>query len=472
VAGKENKDGKKRHGRIALLLTSYQKKWPSRILAAYAGFVVTAIVLVYLVIFFFRPADFFDGFLKRRIIMALEEAYPSYAIQIAGLHYRILENRIECESIILKKIDSSILCNINRLSVSGIGRVQLLLGTGVFPDNIVSSYTEAEGLVLIFPQSQYELCCERLRVSVPDSEIVIETLELHPSAGDEQFFAESKFSKTRYRLVIPHCSVLGSACLRMFEGEIHCARTAQIQNAFLDVLINKDKPPSIDSLPPLKAIKLLSSIVNAVQLDSLNIKNGRLKYSERFSVGSKPAVLTCDSMQILTEVSSGRMSLGDTVVIRAQGKCMQAGTMSVFMMIPVASPELSFRYGGFLSEMNLSRFNPFVEISEHKRIKTGILHRAEFDITVTAGTATGTARVEYKDLSIAAFDDRTGSENGIGNTVISFLSNNVKLRTTNMPDKSGSMKIGEVKYKRKGDEAFLKFAWFALRSGISDIVGF
>ena len=137
-----------------------------------------------------------------------------------------------------------------------------------------------------------------------------------------------------------------------------------------------------------------------------------------------------------------------------------------------ASPDLSFRYSGVLSGMNLSKLNSFLEIAENKRLKTGILHAAAFDIDVTAGRASGTASAVYEDLKIVATDDRTRSEKGVGNTVISFFANNIKLRTTNMPDKSGSMKIGEVKYNRKPDEEFLQFSWFALRSGISDVVGF
>lgn len=453
-------------------LKSYHGKLSSLRITAYAGLAVGAVILVCASIFFFSPDIFLDGFLNGRITGALKEAYPAYSIHIARLNYSILENRLECDSVTLRKIDSTFLCTIARFSVSGIARIRLLWGKGVFPDNLVSSDLDAEDIVLTFPRSQYELRCGRLNVSVPDSEIVIETLELHPLADDEQFFAIRKFRRTRFRLLIPHCSVMGSACLGMFNGKIHCARTAQIQNINLDVLINKDKPSAADSLHPVKPNKLLSSIMKIIRLDSLNIMNGRLNYSERFVAGSKPARLTWDSIQVTAERPSNRIDHSDTMVIRAQGKFMQAGTMNVFIVIPVASPEFTFRYSGFLSKMNLSKFNPFIEISEHKRIKTGILHSAAFDINVTAGRASGMVRAVYKDLSIAAFDDRTGSENGLGNTFVSFLSNNIKLRTTNMPDKSGSMKIGEVKYKRKSDEAFLKFAWFALRSGINDVVGF
>ncbi len=443
-------------------------RWPPGKITVYTSLILLACALV----FFFLTDTYLDGFLKDRITSALEETYPAYSIRIAGLHYRMWENRLECDSVALMKIDSTFSCSVARLSVSGIGRVQLLWGGGVAPDNLVSSDMDAEDIVLTFPRSQYELRCERLRVSVPDSEIVVDALEFHPLADDEQFFAGSKFRRTRYRLVIPQCSVMGSACLGMLEGKIHCGRTAQIQNPFLDILINKDKPFAMDSLRPLMPNELLSSIAKTIQLDSLNIMNGRLMYGERFVLGSKPALLMFDSMQVLAEGSSNSMYHGDTVVIRAGGKFMQTGTMNVFMSIPVASPEFTFQYSGSLSGMGLSTLNPFLEVAENMRLKTGILHSAAFDIDVIAGSASGIARIVYEDLKIVAIEDRTGSESGVGNIIVSFISNNIKLRTTNMPDKSGSMKIGDVKYKKKSDEAFMEFAWFALRSGIGDVVGF
>ena len=443
------------------------KKSPGKI-TIYASVIVLACALV----FFFLPNVYLDRFLKGRITRALDEAYPAYSIHISGLHYRILENHLECDSVALMKIDSTVSCSVARFSVSGIGRIQLLWGGGVSPDNLVSSDASAENVVLTFPRSQYELRCARVRVSVPDSEIVVDTMELHPLADDEQFFAGSTFRKTRFRLVIPHCSVMGMACLGILEGKIQCARTAQIQNAYLDLLINKDKPSAVDSLLPRMPNALLSSIMKTIQLDSLMIMNGRLMYGERFAAGSKPALLTFDSMQILAEVASSRRYHGDTLVIRAAGILMQVSRMNVLMTIPFSSPDFSFRYSGSLSGMNLSGFNPFIEISEHKRLKTGILQSAAFDIDVTAGRASGNLRAVYKDLKIVAIEDSTGSESGVGNTIVSFISNNIKLRTTNMPDKSGSMKIGEVKYTRKSNETFLEFAWFAVRTGISDVVGF
>jgi hypothetical protein len=151
---------------------------------------------------------------------------------------------------------------------------------------------------------------------------------------------------------------------------------------------------------------------------------------------------------------------------------MKVGTMNVLMSIPVASRELSFHYSGSLSRMDLSVLNAFLETAEQTRIKGGILQAATFEIDVTSGRASGNVRAVYSDLALAAINRHTGSENGFSDRIASSVAKTFKIRGTNFPDKSGSLKIGEVKYTRKREEFFLEFTWFALRSGVRDVVGF
>lgn len=151
---------------------------------------------------------------------------------------------------------------------------------------------------------------------------------------------------------------------------------------------------------------------------------------------------------------------------------MSSGQMTVKMSIPTTAPDLSFQCSGSLSAMNLNELNQFLEVAEHASIKSGILQEAAFDIDVAAGHASGNLRGVYEDLCIVLLDKRTGSDSGIANQVVSFVANNVKLRGTNMPDETGNIKIGEVNYTRKPRETFTKFVWFALRSGVGDVVGF
>jgi hypothetical protein len=144
--------------------------------------------------------------------------------------------------------------------------------------------------------------------------------------------------------------------------------------------------------------------------------------------------------------------------------------LKVVMSIPITPPSFALHYSGSLSAMDLTRLDAFLDIAEHTRIKSGTVKEAAFEIDVAAGQARGRVRAIYGNLEIAVLDKQSGTEKGLNNRVASFLANLLKIRSSNAPDASGSMKEGEVNYMRKPDEEFLQFAWFALRAGVLDII--
>jgi hypothetical protein len=449
-----------------------RSKLSPRKVAVYAGLAAGAVVLICALVFLFFPGTYIDGYLKNQIIKGFTKAYPAYSIRIAGVHYNIWENRIGCDSIALTSIDSTFSCSIGKFSVSGIGWVQVLWQGDIVSKGLNGSVAEAKKVVLNFRHSQYELRCARLRVSVPDSEILVEALELHPLVEDDKFFTDSKFRRTRFQIVLPQCRITGVDCLGLLQGKTYRARAVKIDNASFDILVDMDTPYNKNSSRPLMLNEGLLSINKMTQVDSLNIMNGQLKYAERYIIGSPPAEVTFDSIQMSAEGITNHAAPGAPAVIHAQGNFMKTSTMKILMVIPVASPEISFRYSGSLDVMDVTRLNSFLEVGEDLRIKSGILQNAIFDINVTEGRASGTLRVMYKDLAIAFRNSRTGSERGTSNRITSYIANAMKIRGTNMPDKSGSIKIGAVKYTRKPDDTFLQLLWFSLRSGVGDVVGF
>ncbi len=146
--------------------------------------------------------------------------------RIAEVHYNVFKNRIEGDSVALMARNSTFSCDIATLSMRGIDRIHVLREGGVAPNSFTGSAVNAQRIVLTF--GQYVLRCRQLRASVPDSSIVVEALELHPFAGGKQFFAESKFRSTRYRLVIPQCRGMGADFLGLLQGKIYRLRSAQI----------------------------------------------------------------------------------------------------------------------------------------------------------------------------------------------------------------------------------------------------
>jgi hypothetical protein len=388
------------------------------------------------------------------------------------MHFDILENRIVCDTVMLRRNDSSFSCRVAAVSVRGIDWLGLLRGKSSNLRSLAGTVAEAGEIDMAFQSSGYGIRCGPLRVSVPDSEIVAEGLEIHPLMNDEQFLGGSRFRKTLFGMDARHCRLAGLACVDVLQGNNLHARSMEFRDVSLDVLINKDKPPPVEARAPRMPNEIFSSLKDTVGLDTLIMSGGRLAYAERFVIGQKPALLTFDDMQVLVTGIASHAGAAPGASIHARGIFMGSGTVSLAMTIPLSIGRFSYRYSGSLSGMNLINLNPWLEPSDQTRVKSGTLGSASFDIDVNAGSATGRVRAAYRDLVIAAISSRTGSENGLVDRFTSWVAKNVKIRTTNALNKSGAMKIGTVKYARKKSDPFFGFTWFALRSGVGDLVGF
>jgi hypothetical protein len=323
--------------------------------------------------------------------------------------------------------------------------------------------------VLKLPQSQYELRCERLSVSAADSKLSAESLSIAPLVGDEDFFRGSKFRRTRISIAAPKISVTGLGCLDLLLRKKYSASSVDIHGAVLDLLVNKDVPDSRDTTGPLMLNEILSSMQPTVKVDKVTMVNGRLTYGERFAPGAKPGQVTFDSMQVLAEGITNHDRSGTPLIIQAQARFAGAGTMKLVITIPVVSRDLSFKYSGSLTGMELSPLNSFLEISDHMRIKSGVLQEATYEVNVVSGLASGTMRGVYTNLTLASISKKTGSEKGIIDRITSFIGNKFTIRQNNV---EGSMKIGRINYARVPDDPFFQYMWFAIRVGVRDVVGF
>jgi len=557
----------------------------------------------------FIPETYINNYIKGRIIKEFKSSNPGYLIMITDLNINILKKSIELGTVIIDSHDSAFSCSIDRSSLKGISLWQIIWKGGLTNDALANSVVDAQEIILKFRKQQYEARCRKIIISLHDSVIVSNDLEIHPLVDDNKFFENSEFRRTRFRMILPQLEIRGLAFLKLLEGKlchssfikfrdasfdvlvdiykpaeqdttknliandmIHSLKTKinvdsiissnlyvkyseinsessepafgyefkskntnlsikdsdlfadnidihpsmddnhffaeskfrktkfqvflpqlkisgidykslflgwkyqahiiQIKEASLDILVSMYKPNKRDTAKTLMPNELFSSIKEVINLDSLSMINSEIKYCESYTAHSKPAVITFNNMNINAIGITNYRNNGDTVVIYANSSFMNTGLMNGILYVPLTSQKFSMHYLGSLSRMDLKKLNSFIEIAEHKRIKSGTVQTANFDIQVKDGHSKGYVRAVYKDFSLALLDSRTGSEKGIMNRIKSFIANAFKLHGTNEKDNSGILKLGKVQWTRKQDDNFTSFAWFSLRSGIANIVGF
>ena len=437
---------------------------------SFAGLIIIFIIFSLILLLF--PQTYINKYIKNKIITGFAKSYPAYSLQIVDVDYNYFINRIKCNSVSLTKRDSSFSFTAGTLSLSGISWFKLFNENNIPASAFSGAATDAGSINIKFKHSQYQLNCSGLHCSVQDSEIVIDSADYEPVTSDDQFFAGTKFRTTRYRVLIPEIILNGVNWQGLFNGNIFQARYIKTKNAYLNVFINMDKPIDQTAPFPLMPAEALFSVKDSLQVDSMKIVNSRLDYNESYIVGVKPAALTFDQMQGTLYGIANHAAVNDNLIIYAQGNFMKTCLMKVSLSIPLESPQFSFSYKGSVSKMDLNNLNSFLETAEQRRIKSGVLQGATYHIDVNSGDATGYVRLEYNDLSVVTINRKTGSEKGIVDRISSFIAKTFKIRVNNLPDNSGSVKIGVVKYKHNPGEPFIQFIWLALRSGIGNIVGF
>jgi hypothetical protein len=195
-----------------------------------------------------------------------------------------------------------------------------------------------------------------------------------------------------------------------------------------------------------------------------------LKYYECYALNAVPGLVTIDKINASVSGIANHTANSDTTIVRGEGLLMNSCKMKLLMAIPLTSTDFSLQYSGSFGTLDVTQLNAFFEPAEQLRFKSGTLQQATFDIRVNAGHATGGLRAVYRDLSIAAINRTTGSERGLFDRISSLFGKLFIVHGTNKPVKGELMKIGKIEYTRNPDDSFTRFVWFALRSGICDVV--
>jgi hypothetical protein len=441
-----------------------RNKLTLRRLAACAGAFLGMLVLAMIVF----GSAILNGYGKRAAERAFAEAHPGFVLRIGKLDYSVGANRLVARFVTLSASNTTL--KVDRISLWGVRWSRLIWGTATLPDVLAKARIGVTNMDLEFPQAHYGIRCAWLSASVPDSELIAQGAELRTLVGDAEFFAAHDYRTARFHLVAPECRVLGLSFGELFEGKSYRARSVHISGPSFEALVNCDKPVKPFMKSPLMVHEALAAIRQPLQIGTLTITNGSLKYGEQFVAGADPGVLTISGVSLSAEGIANRGEVSAAIVLRAQGNLMDTGMGKLLMTIPITPADFSLHYSGSLSAMDLSCLNPFLALDQHTRITSGNAQEATFEIDVIAGQARGHVRAIYRNLEIAVLDKRTDTEKGFDNRVASFLANALKIRSSNIPDASGLMKEGEVKYTRRPDDEFQQFAWFALRTGILDVI--
>lgn len=314
--------------------------------------------------------------------------------------------------------------------------------------------------------------CGYFRMSIGDSSLLIREARLLPVLDVDDYFKADPYRRTRLTLQVQELRGIGISYLALIKGEAYRARSIDCHKPVLGIQVSvfkKNKKPTPKSLMPNEMMQKITSVVH---IDSIHASDGMIMYEEHYKARSKPAYIAFHRVNVAINSLTNDRHNGDTADVHFNAEFMDGGTIRMNMQLPITARDFSASITGSLGAMKLPKLNTFLEVAENVSIKSGDCQSASVKFNITKGKAIGSIRVLYSNFSLAFLDKKSKSSKGIFNILKSFIANTFTFKSSNKKDSDGIIKLGKITYTRKPTDTFVQVAWFSVRKGIADLIGF
>lgn len=408
-----------------------------------------------------------DKYLKRKIIASVQNAHPIYTLSIDTLRYNMFHGRFDCSGVTMSAADSSVVCDVEALSIDGVGIISLILGNPLSRENAGGIFVDARDLHTVYADARYELRINQVTASGPDATIEVDSLSWRPTLEDSLFFASPQSQQSRYRLSLPRIAVSGIDAGGIATGERLIASAIVLESPELDILLNRDVESTPDTSVRRGPQEGLAALEQELRIDSVRVRSGTLRYAEKIDWYSDAGVLTFDRVEARALKIMSRPDSADTMLLSAAAMFMNAGEMAAELAVPLQSAGYTLHANGSIGAMDLTQLNGYLEAAELKRVKAGDLYSASFDFNAHSGTASGTFHAVYDNLDVQHLEGRN-----VVRELAIYMFHKFKLRKHNVADHGKEPEVGVVAYSRKPTDRFIRFIWLSIRSGLGDLLGF
>ena len=329
-----------------------------------------------------------------------------------------------------------------------------------------------DGYRRVFSDSLYAVTADTAHASTRDSSLAVAAVRVGPTLPDRTFVQRVGHRTDRYDSAARRIVLRGVDYRRFIEEQAVHVEAARIHSLVVDVYRNNHLPPDPTGKPPPMPHEAFQSIPQRVDIDTMQVFGGRIRYTELPEDATEPGQIAFEALSATVRNvtnNPSQMTPSTPAVVEATTQVAGAGRLHATIRVPLLARHLNLSYRGRLGPMDARAFNDtFVHLAG-VRVESGRVDSLRFDATVRHGVATGTMRGAYQNLEVETLDPATG-DRGLRKRIETFALNRVALSSQNTR-RDGGLRTGSIQHTHQEDDAFFKFLWLSVRSGLFALVG-
>lgn len=306
-----------------------------------------------------------------------------------------------------------------------------------------------------------------------DNRLQLKDVSLIPRYGNFEYHRMVGYQTDVARVRIPEIVFHGLNVEKLMGEQVIEAGSVRFIDADVNVFRDKRFLFQPDVVKPMPQELMMASGFK-VDVDSVIIQNAAVLYREFPDKGLIPGELRFQELNaLLTPFYLRKAADGYPVassVLQAQALINGVAPVSLegrlFFEAPYAM-ELVAEVG----EFDLALLNPIVETNAFVKVLDGVVRGGRWEFTLDNEVARGNMALRYNDLKLVLLDERTLDRGRGRKNVLTFVINNLAVRSNNPRKFFNRMVCSPIYLKRDKSRFVFNYLWKSTLTGLQGSVG-
>ena len=219
--------------------------------------------------------------------------------------------------------------------------------------------------------------------------------------------------------------------------------------------------------------KMLKQLENKIYIGNVNLESGFVSYKELASEADTAGVMVVSDIFVRAENITNYNSLlqkNPIMTLESGGMIMETGPFKTALAFHMLSNENKVEITGNIDSLDLVRLNKLTSYTTNLAIRSGELHKMDWEITADEEKAEGILTISYEDLKIKISESNEADTSGLFRGIGSYLANNLVLNTDTSADDPEAPKRVEIEQERNKEKGFVNYYVQSLMDGILEVV--
>ena len=306
-----------------------------------------------------------------------------------------------------------------------------------------------------------------------ENHLHLKEVSLVPRYGDFEYHRIVGYQTDVAKVTIPEIIVHGLNVEKLMGERMLDARAVSLIDAKVDVFRDKrfQFQPGVDKPMPQE---LMVASDFKVSIDSLLIQNAEVVYREFPDKGLVPGQLRFSELNaVLAPFYLSRSSESYPItssILQANAKINGAAPVSLEGQL-FFQPPYPLQLVAEVGEFDLTVLNPIIETNAFVKVLDGIVRGGRWEFTLDDEVARGTMALRYNDLKVMLLEERTLDRGRGRKNVLTFVINNLAVRSNNPRKFFNRMVDSPIYYRRDKSRFIFNYLWKSTFTGLQGSVG-